>query len=105
MQLHTLDHEYRCQVPGYENTDLVVTLKGVTPREFDSMAIENMHLTPEGVSDTVNALVMKKVISVEGYGDIKTGKELYENGNLDIWDAIRKAVNRSVVLSLLEIKN
>lgn len=105
MQLHTLDHEYRCQVPGYEDTDLVLILKVVPSKEFDNALIEAASLTPEGVSDKTNELIMSKVVGVEGYDGITDGKALYEKGHPDIWDFVKKAVFRARILSGSEIKN
>lgn len=105
MQLYDLDHVYKCQVPGYEDTDLMVSLKVIPSKEFDSATIEAMGLTPEGVSEKTTSLIVSKIASIEGYGEIKTGKDLYENGHPDIWDFVKKAVFKARILEAHEVKN
>lgn len=105
MQLYDLDHVYRCEIPGYENTGLYVHMKVVTSKEFDSALIESAGLTPEGVSEKTNQLIQSKVAEVEGYDSIKTGAELYEKGHPDIWDFVKKAVFRARILGASEVKN
>ena len=105
----TTDHVYRCKVPGYEDTDLVIGLKVMPPKEFDALSIEYRGLTPEGISSLTIDKICEKVAFIEGYetenGEITDPKELYAKGVPGVWSFIQKAVMNEHLLSANEIKN
>ncbi len=107
---YDIDHIFKCKVPGYEDTDLVIGLKVVPPKEYDSIMMECKGLTPEGIATKTTELICSKVASIEGYqveggGEITDPKELYSKGAPGVWAFIQRAVMNDRVLSEAEIKN
>ena len=105
----TTDHVYRCKVPGYEDTDLVVSLTVVPPERFDSDVNEAIGLTPEGRAKLSVEKICENVKKIEGYitpdGEITDPKELYKKGVPGVWAFIQRAVYNDQMLSGAEIKN
>ena len=104
------DHVYECKIPGYEDTDLVIGLKVVPPKDFDRMSNEFRGLSVEGITDKTNEMIISKIVFVREYKikdapEITTGKELYERGLPDIWGFCQQAVFDAKHLSKAEIKN
>ena len=103
------DHVYKCKVPGYEDTELVVSMSVMPPKEFDAHVAEAVGLTPDARAKLTIEKICSHVKKIEGYitpdGEITDPKELYEKGAPGVWAFIQRAVYNDQILSGAEVKN
>lgn len=96
------DHVYKCAVPG---TDIFIHMKGVSPKDYDKHVCESWNLNPEARAEMTVSLVVDHIVEIEGYEGIDNGRQLYEEGDLDVWQFAQGAVLSTKVLRQHEVKN